>query len=184
MLKRTVLALSATICLAQGAMAGNYPTQAFDAKYSVTTAGTKSDMRMASDGKGHFLTESIMAGQKYGTIVDYLQKTSTSLIPQGKMAMRTKLPDNGGYVADESTIKQMNGKPLGQKTVNGHPCHGYSYTTGGGKTEAWIGDDCKIVVQSTTQSSAGKTVMDLREIAGKPSEDAFKIPAGYKLMSQ
>jgi len=29
------------------------------------------------------------------------------------MAMKSKLPPNGGYVADESSIKQMNGKPIG-----------------------------------------------------------------------
>ena len=60
--------------------------------------------------------------------------------------MKSKLPANGGYVADEASVKQLGGKSLGSKTINGHPCHGFEYTTGGVKTQTWIGDDCRIVV--------------------------------------
>lgn len=186
MFKQTLVALSALICLAPCATAATkYPTEVFDAKYVLTTgAGGKTDMRMASDGKGHFLTQTTTGGQQYGTIVDYLNQTSVSLIPQGKIAMKTKLPATGGYVADESSVKQMNGKSLGTKIINGHPCHGYEYVTGTAKTQTWIGDDCKIVVQSVTQSSAGKSTMELKTIAGKPTADLFEVPAGYKLMGQ
>lgn len=188
MLRRTVMGLSVAFLLAPNAMASNYPTEAFDAKYSISSGysgkNMTSEMRMASDGKGHMLTETSAAGQKFGTIVDYLQKTSISLIPQGKMAMKSKLPPDGGFVADAESVKQMNGKSLGQKTINGHPCHGFEYESKSGKTETWIGDDCKIVVQSITTSSAGKSIMNLQSIAGKPSDDAFKVPTGYKIMGQ
>jgi hypothetical protein len=165
-------------------MAANYPTEVFDANYELTNGGVKTQMRMASDGKGHFFTETTTAGQRYGTIVDYLNSTSTSLIPQGKMAMKTKLPPSGGYVADENSVKQMNGKSLGSKTINGHPCHGYEYKQAGTDTQTWVGDDCKIVVESTTNSAAGKSVMDLKSIAKNVPADLFKVPAGYKLMEQ
>jgi hypothetical protein len=185
MFKESVITLAAAICIAPYAMAANYPVEAFDATYVITRDGAgKTDMRMASDGKGHFLTQTTAAGQQYGTIVDYPNHTSISLIPQGKMAMKSKLPANGGYVADEASVKQIGGKSLGAKTINGHPCHGFEYTTGGAKTQTWIGDDCKIVVQSITNSSAGKSVMDLKAIAGRPSEDLFKVPAGYNMMGQ
>lgn len=183
-MKRSVLAVVAVLCAAPCAMASNYPTEVFDATYDIATGGVKTGMRMASDGKGHFFTETTAAGQKYGTIIDYLNQTSTSLVPQGKMAMKSKLPPNGGFVADENSVKQMNGKSLGSKTINGHPCHGYEYKASGADTQTWIGDDCKIVVQSTTNSSAGKSVMDLKSVAKNVPADIFKIPAGYKLIEQ
>jgi hypothetical protein len=183
-MKKSALALAAALYAAPYALAANYPTQAFDATYQVINATGKTDMRMASDGKGHFLAETTAAGQKYGTIIDYLNQTSNFLISQGKMAMKSKLPPNAGYVADESSVKQMNGKLIGSKTINGHPCHGYEYITSGAKTQTWVGDDCKIVVESTTNSSAGKSVMDLKSIAGNPSAGLFKVPAGYKLLEQ
>jgi len=184
MSKKSLAMLAGLFCLTPAAMAANYPTESFDATYQVTTGATKTQMRMASDGKGHMMTETTAAGQKYGSILDYINNTSTSLIPQGKMAMKTKLPKGGGYVGDESSVKQLGGKSLGTKVVNGHPCHGFEYTTAGAKTETWIGDDCKCVVQSTTNSTAGKSVMELKSVAGKPSDDLFKVPAGYKVMNQ
>jgi hypothetical protein len=185
MFKKSLSAFVAVLCVAPVAMAAKYPTETFDAKYVLNSGGIKTEMRMASDGKGHFFTETTTSGQKYGTIIDYINGTSTSLIPQGKMAMKTKLPPNGGYAVDETSVKGMNGKSLGSKTVNGHPCHGFDYTTSGTKTQTWIGDDCKIVVQSTTQSSAGNSTMDLKAIAtGSPPADLFKVPAGYRLMNQ
>jgi hypothetical protein len=182
--KQSLVIVAVSMCIAPWAMAAKYPTETFDATYVVTTNGVKTDMRMASDGKGHFFTQTSANGQKYGTIVDYLNGTSTSLIPQGKMAMRTKLPPNGAYVAETDRVKEKNGKSLGSKTVNGHPCHGYEYTNSGAKTETWIGDDCKIVVQSVTHASGTDSTMDLKTIAGKPSGDLFEVPAGYKIMGQ
>ena len=162
----------------------NYPTQKFDAKYEVTSPQGKSNLRMASDGSGHFLTESSANGFKSTSLLNYLEGTSTTLIEQGKMAMKTKLPPSGGMVADEGSVKSAGGKSIGVKVVNGHPCHGYEYSASGVKTQVWIGDDCHITVQSTTDSSAGKQVMNLKSVAGAPPADVFKVPAGYKMMSQ
>ena len=184
MFKQSVITLATVLSLAPYAMAANYPVQVYDATYVVSNAAGKTDMRMASDGKGHFLTQTTTGGQQYGTIVDYLNNTTISLIPQGKMAMKSKLSPNGGYVADEASVKQIGGKSLGSKTINGHPCHGFEYTTGDAKTQTWIGDDCKILVQSITNSSGGKSVTDLKTIAGRPSDDLFKVPAGYRMMGQ
>jgi hypothetical protein len=185
MATKYVLGLVAGLALmAPAAMAGNYPSQSFDAQYDVTNAQGKTAMRMACDGKGHFLTQTEAAGQKYVTLVDYLKNTSTTLIPQGKMAMQSKLPANGGYIADDSSIKAAGGKLIGTKVVNGHPCHGYEYSKSGVKSQVWIGDDCHISVQSTTEGSGIKTVMNLKSVSGAPSADSFNIPAGYKMMNQ
>jgi hypothetical protein len=172
------------VSVAPAAVAANYPTQKYDAQYELTTPQGKTTMRMASDGAGHFMTQSTTNGFKSTSLLDYLAGTSTTLIEQGKMAMKTKLPANGGMAADEGSVKSAGGKSIGAKVVNGHPCHGYEYSAAGAKTQTWIGDDCHITVQSTTDSTAGKTVMNLKSIAGAPPADTFKVPAGYKVMAQ
>ena len=188
MINKPVLALAALLLTASTASAAtpNYPKNAYDAKYDITNPQGKSSLRMASDGQGHTLTESKVNGQSYKTLVDYTAGTSTTLIEQGKMAMKSKLPpnSNGGYIADESSAKAQGGKPLGAKVVNGHPCHGYEFNNAGVKSQTWIGDDCKVMVQSITDSSAGKTTMDLKSVGGAPGADTFKVPSGYKVMGQ
>ncbi len=180
--------LIAAACIAMATapsvMAADYPTNAFDAKYDLSSAAGKSELRMASNGAGKFLTATSAAGATYTTLVDYQKKTSTTLIEQGKMAMQSVLPDNGSYVSDENSVKKAGGKSIGTKVIKGHPCHGYAYTNPSGKSEVWIGDDVKVVVESTTTSPAGKTMMSLKSIAGAPPATAFQVPAGYKLMKQ
>lgn len=172
------LAIGATPALA----AMDYPKQKYDATYTMTGPQGASEMRMASDGAGKFLTTTKMKGAAYTSIVDYLKMTSTTLIEQNKMAMQSKLPESAAYVGDESTVKKAGGKAIGSKVVAGHPCHGWEYTNTGGTTEVWLGDDVKMMVQSTTKSPAGKTVMTLKSVAGVPPANAFEIPPGYKMM--
>jgi len=104
-------------------MASNYPTQVFDASYAITTgkSSTKTDMRMASDGKGHFYTETSAAGQKYGTNRQLCRRHFGLAHPPGQNGHEEQVAAQRSYVADESSIKQMNGKPIGSKSVNGHP---------------------------------------------------------------
>ncbi len=173
-----------TAMCAPSAMADDYPTKAFDAKYDLTSPSGKSELRMASDGAGKFLTATSAAGASYVTLVDYKKKTSTTLIEQGKMAMQSALPPGGTFVSDENTVKKAGGKEIGTKVIKGHPCHGYKYTNPSGGSEVWIGDDVKIVVESITTSPQGKTTMSLKSVAGAPPADAFKVPPGYKLMTQ
>jgi hypothetical protein len=181
--KHLVLAAAAAL-LAPHAMAANYPTKAFDALYTVGQPQGNSELRMASDGKGLFLTVSKASGFVSSTVVDYIKNTSTTLIEQGKIAMQTKLPPNGGYIADDNSAKQQGGKPIGNKVIGGHPCHGFEYTTPNGKSQTWIGDDVKIMVQSISPTQGGNITMTLKSVKGSPSADDFKIPAGYKLMVQ
>lgn len=184
MIKQTQLVLATTLLMAPvvmalGAMAVDYPTQVYDATYQMNNSRGVSKLRMASDGKGHFFTESSAGGQQIRSIVDYLAGTTTTLIEQNKMAMKMKLPPDAAYTADQETIKKNQGQSIGQKVVDGHPCHGYEYTKQGIKRQVWIGDDCKIMVQSTSDTPQGKVSMDLQTISKNPPADSFKIPAGY-----
>lgn len=172
------LAIGATPALA----AMDYPKQKYDATYTMTGPQGTSEMRMASDGAGKCLTVNKMKAGAFTSIVDYNKETSTTLIEQSKMAMQSKLPASAAYVGDESSVKKAGGKSIGTKVVAGHPCHGWQYTNAGSSTEAWLGDDVKLLVQSTTKSPAGTIVMTLKSVGGAPPANAFDIPPGYKMM--
>lgn len=164
--------------------AQNWPTKAFDVTYTVTSPQSTCTLRMASDGKGHMRTESSTAGSSVVSLIDYTDMTQTSLIEQGKMAMKTKIPPEGAYISDAESAKKANAKALGTKVIGGHPCHGWAYTTPSGKSEVWTADDIGCFVLSTTTGQAGKSTTEMKSFSKVvPGSDSFKIPAGYKLMS-
>jgi hypothetical protein len=162
--------------------ANSWPKKAFDASYAVSSPSGQSTLRMATDGKGHMRSESSAANYSVVTLMDYTNSTQTSLIEQGKMAMQSKIPPEGGYIVDEDSAKQANGKSLGSKVVGGHPCHGYSIKSPSGTTEVWVADDIGCMVLSTTNGPAGKMTTELKKFSNSaPDAASFKVPAGYKL---
>lgn len=179
--------LTAAFCILLSGMtcanaANNWPKKAFDAAYTVSSPSGQSTLRMITDGKGHMRSESSASNYSVVTIMDYTTSTQTSLIEQGKMAMQTKIPPEGAYIVDEESAKKQNGKPLGNKVVGGHPCHGYSISTPNGSSEVWVADDIGCMVLSTSNSPAGKMKTELKKFSNSaPDASAFVIPSGYKL---
>jgi hypothetical protein len=175
-------AFGATVC---GAYAADleYPKQAYDATYTQSGPQGSTTMRMMSDGKGHMRTETNAAGQKIVSISDYPNKVAYSIMETQKMVM--KVPLKGGpQVHDTESAKKVNAKDLGIKVVNGHPSHGWEYTTEGGKVQTWVGEDTHCLVKSETTTSQGKISMDLKTYnAAAPGADMFQVPAGYKTMN-
>lgn len=175
-------AFGATVC---GAYAADleYPKQAYDATYTTTGPSGSSSLRMASDGKGHLRTESSSGGYKVISISDYPNKMAYSIMEAQKMVMKVPLKPTPN-VQDAASAKKANAKDLGIKVVNGHPSHGWEYTTDGGKVQTWIGEDTHCLVKSETTTPQGKMTMDIKTYSGSaPGDDAFKVPAGYKTMT-
>lgn len=191
-MKKTTIALAALIAapylMAPAAFAFEYPKQAYDATYEMTGPQGKSEMRMASDGKGKTLTKTNSAGQQMRMIADFKSGVCTTLMDTAKMATTAKMTEANSQASDENWYKKKKGvKQLGAKVVAGHPCHGYEYTESGTTSQTWVGDDCKIMVQSVTDTPKfGKTTMTLKKIAGAPAATEFNasIPAGYKNIGQ
>jgi len=126
-------------------------------------------------------TESVSAGQKTVSIMDFPAKTAYALVSQTKQVF--KMPLTEGQGGDETAqMKKLGAKSLGNKVVLGHPCHGWEYTSGTTKTTIWQGDDIKYLVKSETVSPQTKMTMELTSFTNKaPAADAFKIPADYKM---
>ena len=168
---------------ASAALAGpQYPPKPFDVTYTVTAQTGTSQMRMQNDGKGHLRSETSSSGYSVVSLLDYTTNTQTSLVEQGKMAMQSKIPPDGGYITDDESAKKAKATAIGTKVIAGHPCHGWKYTNPGGTTEVWTADDIGCTVLSTTNGPGGKVVMEMKSVSkAAPPADAFKIPAGYKV---
>ncbi len=183
----TAALISAPYMMAPAALALEYPKQAYDATYEIVNPQGKSEMRMASDGKGLTLMKTENAGQKMRVIGDFKNGVSTTLMDTAKMAIKSKMMESAAGNYDESAFKKKGAKSLGAKVVNGRPCHGWEYTEAGSKSTTWVGDDCKIMVQSITETpKVGTTTMNLKKFAGAPAASEFKaqIPSDYKIMGQ
>ena len=170
--------------LAASAAELDYPKQVFDAVYTSEDAKTGTHtMRMISDGKGHMRMESNANGMKSTSIMDYPNKVCTTLMEAQKMAIKMPLTSSKGQITDEASAKKENAKSLGQKTVNGHPCHGYEHVEPSGTSRIWIGDDIHYMVRSEAITPNGTIVMDLKSWSTTaPSPDIFIVPTGYKEM--
>jgi len=178
--------LLAPYTMATAALAFDYPKKAYDATYEMTTPQGKSEMRMASDGKGMTLTKTETAGQKTRMISDFKKGEVTTLLDTAKMAMKGKMTEANAQSYEDDWYKKKKAKSLGTKVVNGHPSHGWEYTQDGVTSQTWVGDDCKLMTQSTTDSKYGKTTMNLKKLGPAPAATEFSaaVPAGYKLMQQ
>lgn len=186
-MKRFVLALSFALSGAViSALASEmkYPTQVFDATYETKDATSGSHTtRMISDGKGHMRVEAESSGQKATSIMDYPNNLCTTLIEAQHMAIKMPMRQSGEHITDEASAKKANAKPLGEKTIDGHPCHGYEHAGDGATSRVWIGDDIHYLVRSETITPNGTMAMDLKTWSSKaPSQELFLVPPGYKEM--
>ena len=186
-MNRAILASLFSLALATLAASAaelDYPKQVFDATYTSEDAKTGSHtMRMVSDGKGHLRMESNANGMKSTSIMDYPNKLCTTLMETQKMAIRMPLTTSRSQITDEASAKKENAKSLGQKTIDGHPCHGYESVEPSGTSRVWIGDDIHYMVRSESITPNATIVLDLKAWSTTPpSSDLFIVPSGYKEM--
>jgi hypothetical protein len=180
------IAIFLAFCWMQGLVAyanpGDYPTKAFDAVYQRVSLNGISTYRMCTDGKGHMRTENQVSGQdrKMVVIMDYPKNEMLMLLDTQKLVMKMPLKADTNPPTDEGGAKALGGKSLGQKVIDSHPCHGFSYTQNGTTVQSWTGDDTGCLVESTTQSDGGKETMHLTKYSKVPPADAFAVPQGYR----
>lgn len=169
--KNLVLSIAALSFIAAPALAAPaYPDKAYEA--TVDNVGTNTSSHTYNDGKGHMRSETVVAGVKRASILDFLNKVMYSIDDQNKTIM--KMPFNG-RPEDDTTA---NWQSIGNKVIDGHPCTGKRGTTNGTTTEVWTGTDtgCSVLVTSN-----GKPVSKLISYKGGPVNPAlFQLPAGYK----
>ncbi|MBX9686853.1 MAG: DUF4412 domain-containing protein [Candidatus Obscuribacterales bacterium] len=167
---RVTLAVAA-LALANSAGAANYPSKAYEATIENVSSGSSS--HTWSDGKGKMRSETMLAGVKRVSILDFNAKMMYSIDDQQKSI--TKMPLSEPVDQDPQTQWQE----IGSKVVEGHPCTGKrGKSKDGSLTEVWTGTDtgCSVLV-----SSNGKTIMKLKSWSAiQPNPSLFSLPAGYK----
>jgi len=171
----------------------DYPPKAFDALYDQTSALGTSSYREVSDGKGHVRIENnmILPGHKHHIklmvlLEDYPKRQLIVLDSVNKVAhVKPMAPSQSGAPIDKDRIKELAGKSLGVKVIDGHPCHGWEYDDGG-KTQVWFGDDTGCEVQFTTEGQNGTQTQHLRKYDPLPQNSAalFAPPPDYKIQNE
>jgi len=179
----------ATLILSSAAKAVDFPKQAYQAEYELTsTTSGKSIHRIASDGKGRGYSEMISDKSHSKSIFDWQSREILVLMPERKMVMSMKLHDedlnqmlNGGQqIASQK-------KPLGTKMIDGHLCTGTMFEFNqGGNEELWNGNDIggMRVYSKVTMPKTGVTEARLKKFSPvAPSSETLSVPAGYQSMN-
>lgn len=164
-----------------GAMAEGFFPPAYDAVYRETTSkGVTAKEHRMSDGRGHMRIETSQPGQKNTKIWDYQNRVTYSLIESQQKYMKGPMTSIGA-ITDADSVRKLNGTPIGERTIEGHPCHGFEIRNGQTVSQIWIGDDIRIPVYGETNTPGGKTVKTLVSYSGRaPSGDLMAIPSGYQ----
>lgn len=162
--------------------------QAYQAEYKLTGSAGTSTHLMSFDGKGMGRSEMINSrgSSRNVSIIDYGKRKVTILMPAMKTAMTIDLTDDQltafGSVGDKL---KATGKPLGTRTIQGHPCTGMRYTLdGGGVQEIWNGNDIGgvRVYSKVVTPGSGVTEASLVKFSPvAPPSSAFAVPAGYSV---
>lgn len=157
--------------------------QAYQAEYKLTGPAGTSTHLMSCDGKGFGRSEMVNSkGSRNVSIIDYKKKEIKILMPGMKEAMTMTLTDDQvsafGAVSDKM---KASAKPLGTRTIQGHPCTGTRYTSeGGGSEELWNGNDIGGVRVYSKVVTPGMGVSEaslLKYNPAAPPASAFVIPS-------
>ena len=156
----------------------------YDATTHISTSrGMDITTRSVCDGKGHKRIESKTAAGGSVIIMDIPNKKTASIIESSKVVMWSPLP--AGSTGEPGNLKEKTRvKALGNKTVNGHPCKGESYSVGDNNYEVWTGTDIDYPVKSVVVMDSGTTTTELKSFSSKaPDASLFEVPStGYKVL--
>lgn len=150
--------------------------KAYQVTYSCPKNFAYTSERFCSDGAGHLRIEIIGDRATTPTIVQVLDLNTCKLTSwsgsDNKYIRRFARPTDPLYMRARMTAPG-NSKPLGTKTINGHPCHGWKGESGG---EVWIDDDYGCFVQATM----GDVTTTMTSFSANPPEPSlFQPPPGY-----
>lgn len=159
---------------------------AYQAEYKLTSNLGMSQHLLAFDGNGHGRSEIGGNGTKNVSIIDYNQRKILILMAGMKSAMTIPLTDAQLSAMGSITEKMKAGaKPLGFKTIAGHPCTGTRYNLEGGAVEElWNGNDIGGVRVYSKVIAPGAGVSEALLVKfnpSAPSASLFTIPAGYSV---
>lgn len=178
-----------SLLLSSAAGAVDYPKQAYQAEYELTSASSgKSVHRIASDGKGRGYSEMISDKSHSKSIIDWQAHKILILMPEKKMVMSMNLRDDDVSMMMNSAEKIASKKQsLGTKIIDGHLCTGTMYDLNkGGNEEVWNGNDIggMRVYSKTTLPQIGTTEARLKKFSSAPpSSEMLTVPVGYQSVS-
>src|SRR5215471_5479116 len=159
-------------------------SKAYQAVYQVPRGNLFSEERIWADGHGHFRMDVDGAGPLLPKIVTVWDMSSneTTVWSEGENARKAYArgpspPINvlKMMVAPDSYPRGNDIQLLGNKTIDGHKCHGWGNSSG---TESWIDDEYGCIVQGT--ASSGSEPMKMTSFStSAPDPSLFMPPSEY-----
>jgi hypothetical protein len=187
---RPVLLLSVTFvvlcsCAKQGAEKREQPVgrvspalKAYQATYSSPQNFLYHKSHFYSDGKGHVRMDIEGEGVTPATvnILDLnTNETTAWAVGANEFARRPSQPTDPLVMQmSMSKLPTTNAQALGEKTIDGHKCHGWKSETFG--NEVWVDDDYGCPVLAT---SSNLTTTLVNFSAQAPDTSLFQPPAGH-----
>ncbi len=170
----------ASCSLQQSPCCASFPMKSFRAVYDgrVQGNGTERTYKQIwlSDGSGKIrLTNE---GSPNDTYVDFVGATSTTLLPEKKLAVESAL--KSPWIS-HGTEEETGASDLGARTIDGHNCHGWKVKTDKAESEYWLAEDNGTYVEITSVlPDKNKVTLHLAECKEDKSAPAeFQIPPGY-----
>jgi outer membrane lipoprotein-sorting protein len=187
MSKRSLLWLLGVLAWA-GLAAG--AASAFSASYDQkTTQGREVYQGKVSLKDELFRMEMTYQGQSM--IIIHNAAGTYTVMPSEGMAMKTpRLRPGQRTVRGASNyaqyLQQQNAQRTGSETIDGHACDIYRFTDSetGELTTAWVWKDKMFPIRFETETSDGKTLVELSNIqlGAAIADEAFQLPAGVQVM--
>ncbi len=138
--------------------------------------------------KNRMRTEITQQGTNVVTFIDADAKTVYVYMAAQNLAMKmpfdpAQVPKNPAE--DARSIANSNARILGTETIDSKACSVIEFTSPQGSVKAWIWQDRGIPIRMEVTSSAGKTMVEYKNIDFADIPDSmFVLPAGIQIISQ
>jgi len=169
------------------AQAVDYPRRAYEATYITTGPTGTTTMRLASDGKGHTMSETEAGLYHVISILDYPGKVCLMIRPEQKRILKMAMEDGQNNLFEGTAEKPPNATSLGSKVIDGHPCKGWKYgSAASGQIEIWLADDIELAVKTIITPKVGgtRTTVLKSYSAATPPAATFAAPVGYSIIEK
>jgi hypothetical protein len=179
----TMASLSLTACSMQTSpCCASYPIKPFKAVYECRlndTAPFKQTWQSNGVGKMR-LTVSGDQRKQAVTVIDYNDNCAFSLLPDKKLALQQPLETP--WISN-ATADQTDAVSLGSRSIEGHPCVGWTVDVDGQKSQYWMGEDtgCYVEINAELPEKSKASIKLVEYSAGAQDTADFDVPSDFRV---
>jgi hypothetical protein len=162
-------------------------TEPFSIVYRVTQSDASYKQYMWSDGQGNYRIENELPYAKVDGVTDVVFEDYThgKRFTVNTLFMSVEVSPLGEYSmpTSDAEMKRLKATPLGERTINGFLCKGWTYRNGEIKHEVWICPELKWYLEHKMSGAMGNLVCKAEKVVHKrPPIEMFTLPREFKYM--